>query len=814
LAAAFITAAASDVFAQCGDNVNTPHSWDGGGSTESFLEADNWLSNTVPDCDDDVTFNTGVKDCRIPSSVGVRDFTVVNSYKGRIYVEGTGTTLTARDVNVTGTFLVFNVETGVSSVRDLTVSGNGLVNAASSSGINISGTLNLTSAGYFQARFKSTVNVGGILVGAYSQFKGPQEGKIFLSGNLSKNKVSTYDHRKSTLFVNGDDAQSFHVSSGTGQTVGSCELWNLVLNKTNTSTNNSDNFFGNDLTDTLVVANRLTLTDGDFRQGSIKILDTVEFVGLGNNGHAGDFWFGGVKTADMFVNSGTENPTVNSFNLYVDMHTNANMVKVWKGSANAILIASGNVIVNKGDLRFDEDVPATIRRDFVVNGGSITAPITNTLIVEGSWTTSVRGALNPRTGTVSIQGASDRSFNQNNNAIFFYNLNIDSARILSWNTSSNDTIWVRNDLNHNLANANLRFVVLVSEGDINTGASSILTLDEVVAAGGNTQVFTLGNSSQIETEGLMINKSGGIVQLGADIDFQRLTMKNGNLQPGSYKLLMHISNAGGNGVVGGNVNSFIDGKIYLNHPSVWAASKFKCPVGKGSKYRPITLHNNSSTNAWEVEFIDSDPNGLGSSPSLNGGLDAITTDGYWNATRTTGGGAGPSNAAYFEIGDGGKGAWADADLRVAKFVSNAWENLGGTFTSAAVISTNGSQNGNDAFVISLGVDNVTPINLVHGEVVSGTELVTTQGQFAPAEGNVTGKPSFEVFPNPFVGELSFRVNNADRGMISVSDLNGKMIGVYDAAQVRSISANNLSAGVYFATFTDGVNRITQRIVKY
>jgi len=813
MAAALWSAAVSNVYAACGDNVNTPHSWDGGGTTESFFDADNWVSNTVPDCDDDVTFNSGTKDCRIPSSVEVRDFTVVNTYKGRIYLEGTGTTLTARDVNVTGTMLVFNVETGVSTMRDLTVSGNGLVNAASSSGITITGTLNLTSAGYFQTRYKSTMNVGAILVGAYSQFKGPQEGRIFLSGNFAKNKVSTYDHRKSTLIINGDDAQSFHVSSGTGQTVGSCELWNVVLNKTNTSTSNSDNFFGNDLTDTLVIANRLTLTDGDFRQGIIKLLDTVEFVGLGNNGHAGDFWFGGVKTADMIVNSGTENPSASVFNIYVDMHTNANMVKVWKGTANAILIASGNVNVKKGDLRFDEDVPATIRRDFTVTGGSITAPNTNTLIIEGSWTTSVRGALNPRTGTVSIQGASDRSFNQNNTALFFYNLNIDSARILSWNVSSNDTIWVRNDLNHLLDAANLRNAVLVSEGDINTGASSILTLDEVVAAGGNTQVFTLGNSSQIETEGLMINKSGGIVQLGADIDFQRLTLKNGNIQPGAYKLLMHISNAGGNGIIGGNTNSFVDGKVYLNHPSVWAASKFKCPVGKGSKYRPITLHNSSSTNAWEVEFIDSDPNGLGSSPSLNGGIDALTTDGYWTATRSTGGAAGPSNASYFEISDGGKGSWNNSDLRVAKFASNAWDNLGGSFTSAAVISTDATQNGNDAFIVTLAVDNVNPINLVNGEVVSGNELATAQSQNGPVTNAVNGKPSFEVFPNPFADELSFRVSNANRGVISVTDLNGKTIATFDAG-VRSANLGNLSAGVYVVTFTDGVNRIAQRVIKY
>jgi hypothetical protein len=71
-----------------------------------------------------------------------------------------------------------------------------------------------------------------------------------------------------------------------------------------------------------------------------------------------------------------------------------------------------------------------------------------------------------------------------------------------------------------------------------------------------------------------------------------------------------------------------------------------------------------------------------------------------------------------------------------------------------------------------------------------------------------------VFPNPVAETLNFRVQGADKGTISISDVNGKVHGVYDAAQVRSISANNLSAGVYFATFTDGVNRITQRIVKY
>jgi 23S rRNA U2552 (ribose-2'-O)-methylase RlmE/FtsJ len=73
--------------------------------------------------------------------------------------------------------------------------------------------------------------------------------------------------------------------------------------------------------------------------------------------------------------------------------------------------------------------------------------------------------------------------------------------------------------------------------------------------------------------------------------------------------------------------------------------------------------------------------------------------------------------------------------------------------------------------------------------------------------------AFGVYPNPVSETLFIALNGADKGNVVLSDMSGKVLGVYNVAETRSINMRNLSAGVYFATFTDGINRITQRVVR-
>jgi hypothetical protein len=323
---------------------------------------------------------------------------------------------------------------------------------------------------------------------------------------------------------------------------------------------------------------------------------------------------------------------------------------------------------------------------------------------------------------------------------------------------------------------------------------------------GNQELDVFG-VNQLKTTPIVVNKSSGSVVLKRDLNSDKLTLTSGNITTGSNKLTLTAPG----GLTGGSSSSYINGKVFVDHSSAWTGSKFFVPLGKGSKYRPITLHNASSTNTWELEFMDSDPNSLG---SANAPLTDISADGYWSANRTAGGGGLAADATYFEISDAGKGAWSNGDLRVAHFDgSTGWDDRGGSFTTNAVISSDNTLHGNAGYLLALGNDNGVPAPhvLVAGDVVSGKELRTTATS-STTQASATRMLSFNVFPNPVAETLNINLSGADKGSITLSDLSGKVLGVY-SADTRSIDMRNYAAGVYFATFSNGSQRIAQRVIR-
>jgi hypothetical protein len=324
---------------------------------------------------------------------------------------------------------------------------------------------------------------------------------------------------------------------------------------------------------------------------------------------------------------------------------------------------------------------------------------------------------------------------------------------------------------------------------------------------GNQNVDVSG-ANQIQTIPLVVNKASGAVVLQRNLNTDHLTLTSGNINTGSNKLTLTAPG----GLFGGSSSSYINGKVGVDHSSAWPGSKMRLPMGKGSKYRPITLHNTSSANTWEVEFMDSDPNTLG---SANAPLSDISADGYWSANRTAGGGGLLADATYFEISDAGKGAWNTGDLRVAHFDgSTGWDDRGGSFTSNAVISSDASLRGNAGYLLALGNDNGVPAPhvLVAGDLVSGKEL-RTAGTSNTVQVAASRMLSFSVFPNPVAETLNIALSGADKGSITLSDLSGKVLGVY-SAETRSIDMSQFAAGVYFATFSNGSQRIAQRVIKH
>lgn len=802
-------------FGQCANNGTTAHTWTGLGSTESVLDANNWSTSTVPDCDDDVTFNAGTKDARIPASWEVRNILVTNGYKGKISVENSGTILKAASIDLTGTYFNFLAASGHSVIGDVTIAGNGFFNASSTSGLTITGELHVGLAGYFSVRSLATIQLGDVLLDAYSQFKAPQDGRVNVNGHMTSHRQATFDHRFCTFAFVGNSLQNFHFSPGSGTlgSNGACQFWNVELNKQNQTAEADDDIAGTDASDTMVVLNKLTLTDGDFRSGAnLKIQDTLNMVGAGAQGHNIAFQITGTKSPDIFTNNGASNAG-SAWEIVLNMHAATGTVRVWKGSAASIDLGNGRVTVRRGHLRFDESCDARIGGAItVINGGRIIAPSANTLTIGASWNLSGRSAFDPRNGTVRINGTGSSDWTHNNSAAMFNNLVFDgSGQTYNWTISANDSLWVRGTLT--MTDGSPRSAVVVFEGDINSGASADPRMDEFVAAGTGTQTITLGQVDQLRADNLMINKTTGHVRLGADMNLNRLILKRGNIEPRTFNLTMTASNAGGNGVIGGNVNAFINGPVRLQATSVWAATKFRIPVGRGTKFRPITIHNSSDNNTWLIEFIDADPATLGT--TYNGGTDALTTDGYWVANRTAGGTGIFSDASYFEISDAGRvSGWLNAQLKVMELNgSSAWDNLGGLFTSSAVMSTNNTRRSNEDFIVALGVDNVAPAALIDREQVSSNEIQTQRNGQSVAADNSGRFIQFSVYPNPASDQLNFRLSGADKGLISVSDFNGRVLASYDVEETQLIPFSAYAKGVYFVRYSYGSKQITHRVIK-
>jgi hypothetical protein len=127
-------------------------------------------------------------------------------------------------------------------------------------------------------------------------------------------------------------------------------------------------------------------------------------------------------------------------------------------------------------------------------------------------------------------------------------------------------------------------------------------------------------------------------------------------------------------------------------------------------------------------------------------------------------------------------------------------------------STSDFAAGTNVRFFTIGADNVAPIAL-RSEGISGNELDLVKNTANNnSQAATQAAISFNVFPNPVAETLNINLSGADKGSITLSDLSGKVLGVY-SAETRSINMSNFAAGVYFATFSNGSQRITQRVIR-
>lgn len=801
--AAGITAA----YAQCG--TADTKVWDGGGSNVSFFTPENWVGDVAPDCNDNIVFGgSGNKRCEIPASfLTTGDITVNANYGGSIIVRGSGTNFNANDLVLSRGTFTFQSGVGNASFNRVTVGEQCMLAFGGNDSVNIRGLMTLNIAGYVGFKGGSIAQLNSITQQGFSQIKFPEDGIARIRGDIQKARMSTFDARFSTVQITGTAEQLFHLSTGTGTngTRGTVAIRDLVLNKTNSSDPTRDNFYGLDGTDTIIVLKKLTLLDGDFVSGGhVKILDTLDFVGVGAQGHTANFIMAGSKKTDVICNNGT-NGTSGNWTLTIDLNNSTDTTKIWKGTASTINLGSGAVNVVRGRFFSSDDVDMTINKNITVSSnGQLIAPAAKRLTLGGSWNMANRNAFRANNGEVYINGATNNAWNHNNNRITFNKLTLAATGTQSWSTSANDTLWVLGELKLAGAAVSACHIVFMENVTADTNAVNP-SADDFIAAGSTKQTITLAKPNQMNR--LMINKPSQDVELGSDFTIERLTLKKGHILVNGKKLTINASN----GITGGLATSYIKGAVHLVTTSSLGGSRMIFPVGSSTKYRPFILHTSSATNTWEIEFKDSDPSNLGS--TLNSPLTGITTDGYWVANRTAGGGTILSTAAYFEVSDAGKGTWTNSHLRVLKYDgTSAWDNLGGTYMSNSVMSSVNTQRSNQNFIVTLGESNPPPQPnvLVIGETISGNEILTA-GNAQGKSLNANSSVQFGVYPNPVGETLHLSISGTNKGSITLTDMSGKILGVF-SADTRSISMQPFAPGVYFATFSNGSQNITHRVI--
>ena len=312
---------------------------------------------------------------------------------------------------------------------------------------------------------------------------------------------------------------------------------------------------------------------------------------------------------------------------------------------------------------------------------------------------------------------------------------------------------------------------------------------------------------------IIIRKTSGNVRMLSSFDINKtLWMHTGNLVAvgGTVKLGMKDG-----AVLQDRGNSYFEGTVQLKYANTsLSGSQMILPIGASGKKRPITISNLGLVNNWVIQFISGNTNNNGTAPLL--AVNGVTTDGFYRITPGTNSGA----KTFFRFVTDGQGSWADADLYVAKWNSgtSSWEaasNRGVTLSGLSKFTTSFNYTPGTDYDLALGVyDGVSsPIEMVYGENVSGNELHLMQASSSQVQtaGNRAGI-TFVAFPSPVTETLNLELNGAAQGIITLSDLSGKVIGTYPAT-TRSIDMRNIANGMYFVTFSDGVNRIAQRVIR-
>lgn len=652
-----------------------------------------------------------------------------------------------------------------------------------------------------------TVDAGGVLTLPSAENFTFQGAALNVSGSIAA-QGSTFTFGRTT----GNTTTNF--------TGGAKNFNNVVVNMPSNDGENPYDLIptGND--DTISAAN-IELIEADWRDGGsgdVMMVTGDLTVGSGMSNNPGTnnnmrFVFRGNGNGSYIAN-GVLN---GNFDILVDKAAAASVTV--EGNSQLIGSNGGIVSIISGNFAFDGSGNATLRSStgpglIVGANGTLTGPDDDELTFTGSWDVNSAAGWDMQSCTFILDNRSTAAnFAQGNRALRFHNFEIGSNDLAGWGVlpaTTSDTLWVENDFFASNSGARMANVHLVVEGDYTSSATSLLLgvkAQKVIFTGSADQVVSLAVNTEMDN-GVRIDKSAGKVTLNSEVQVNALELASGNIVTGSNRLIVL-----GNGAIsGGSSSSFVDGKLRrVGAISNWS-SGILFPVGKGSNYRPARLRNSSIVNSWDVEYFASDPKTTFGA-TVNSPLDDVSTAGYWtvrvNAVLNIAG-SGNTNVSLSTNGS----SFSDANTRVARWNGSAWANWGpsGGAASGFVQSSSTMNSGTNNF--TLGVDNPAPNRVIAGEEMSGTDGDATAGRVENnSEVAAVAVVPFSIYPNPASDVVNLRLPENAKGAITLSDLNGKVYGSFQAGQVQRIQVSHLSAGMYLLSYSDGLRVQTQRFVK-
>lgn len=234
-------------------------------------------------------------------------------------------------------------------------------------------------------------------------------------------------------------------------------------------------------------------------------------------------------------------------------------------------------------------------------------------------------------------------------------------------------------------------------------------------SGTTAQNIVTGNGSATETfYNLEINNTAGVTINTGNVDVNnQLILTSGNITTSGTNNLT-LNNINSNVVVGGGVNSFVNGPL---RKKMTSGSSFQFPVGDAVSsgrnrfgYVTVSCTSTTGTQIWIAQFFDKNPTSAGYDiTQMVSPLQSIVNNEYWNINCPSGGSANVV-LSWDQYTGMSSSAPTRALTRVAEWAAS-WNSIG------QVVTDNGQ--------ISGTVATSTPVSLEsHFFTIGSTSIIT------------------------------------------------------------------------------------------